>query len=568
MNDFKILIQAILDKSKLPKEFEDVQKLADSLSVRIKPFLEKASLQNDLAKIAGQLATIFNHEYQLNINSKDIMSAIKNVTKEQEKFNKTQQAQILREQVQYYNRIEQNLKTIYALKMRLPTAGEFETAEIQKQIVLLEKRNQYNSSQLNKKGLKDESLEWELNRTIDILQKRLEINNAKTVDKNSAKYEKEATAALNKQITSLNKILALKAQLAVKSTTGNANEISVIQQQLSVEQQRYNLLSQESAKYDDVISKEQRRTILMQESANAQNKLVQAQAKVTDKNTRRSQIESENIALKEQQKLQAQLRLELQKTNVKSNIDTFISQNSKLKGASIEAKALYNRFIELKQAIDSVDNSGSLANLKTQLSTLKNEVKSAGLIGKSPLADVKGALAGVTTWISATTIFFRTIRTIRNGISTIYALDTALVDLRKTTSATSKELEDFYYDSNVTAKNLGVTTEEIISQASAWSRLGYSIKDAKTMAENSAIFKSISPGMEIKKSTDGLVSTMKAFKIEADQSLDGIISKINIIGNTQAVDNQDIVDILTRSSSAMAEANNNLEQTIALGTAA
>ena len=45
------------------------------------------------------------------------------------------------------------------------------------------------------------------------------------------------------------------------------------------------------------------------------------------------------------------------------------------------------------------------------------------------------------------------------------------------------------------------------------------------------------------------------------------MSKINIIGKTQAIDNSDIVDFLTRSSDAMAEANNTLDETIALGTA-
>ena len=47
-----------------------------------------------------------------------------------------------------------------------------------------------------------------------------------------------------------------------------------------------------------------------------------------------------------------------------------------------------------------------------------------------------------------------------------------------------------------------------------------------------------------------------------------IASKINAIGNTQAVSNTDIVEFLTRSSSAMKEANNTLDETIALGTAA
>lgn len=72
----------------------------------------------------------------------------------------------------------------------------------------------------------------------------------------------------------------------------------------------------------------------------------------------------------------------------------------------------------------------------------------------------------------------------------------------------------------------------------------------------------------MEKATDGLVSAMKAFDIEADEALDGIASKINAIGNTQAVSNENIVEFLTRSSSAMKEANNTLDETIALGTAA
>ena len=50
------------------------------------------------------------------------------------------------------------------------------------------------------------------------------------------------------------------------------------------------------------------------------------------------------------------------------------------------------------------------------------------------------------------------------------------------------------------------------------------------MAKNSAIFKTISPGMDLDTATDGLVSMMKAFDIEANDVLEGIMSKVNIIG--------------------------------------
>lgn len=49
--------------------------------------------------------------------------------------------------------------------------------------------------------------------------------------------------------------------------------------------------------------------------------------------------------------------------------------------------------------------------------------------------------------------------------------------------------------------------------------------------------------------------------------MDGIISKVNAVGNTFAVSNSDIVEVLTRSSSAMSAANNSFEETVALATA-
>jgi TP901 family phage tail tape measure protein len=60
---------------------------------------------------------------------------------------------------------------------------------------------------------------------------------------------------------------------------------------------------------------------------------------------------------------------------------------------------------------------------------------------------------------------------------------------------------------------------------------------------------------------------MKAFGIEVDDVKREILDNINIIGNTAATSNEEIVDMLTRSSAAMAAANNTLEQTIALESA-
>ena len=206
--------------------------------------------------------------------------------------------------------------------------------------------------------------------------------------------------------------------------------------------------------------------------------------------------------------------------------------------------------------------------LNKQFQTMRQEINSANVAGKNLWQTLKEKVAKFTGWMSMTYAISLVTRTIRSMVTDVVELDTALVDLKKTFRGTETDLRNLYISANQTAKQLGVTTKDILEQASAWSRLGYSNAEAaETMAKNSAIFKTISPGMDLDMATDGLVSMMKAFDIEANDVLDGIMSKVNIIGNKFATDNSSIVEAMTRSSAAMAAANNTLEETIALNTA-
>lgn len=88
------------------------------------------------------------------------------------------------------------------------------------------------------------------------------------------------------------------------------------------------------------------------------------------------------------------------------------------------------------------------------------------------------------------------------------------------------------------------------------------------MAKLSSQFASISPGMDTQAATDSLVSTMQAYKIGVDEVQRTVMDNINAIGNSMATTNQEIGEMLQRSSAAMKAANNTLEETIALESAA
>lgn len=197
-----------------------------------------------------------------------------------------------------------------------------------------------------------------------------------------------------------------------------------------------------------------------------------------------------------------------------AQINGMLSDNTKL---SFKRTDVYKDLVSLQERFKNFDTSrpqSELAELTTELlktkarfEDLDNTVK-----GKNLFQTFIERIHGTTAQLVAQYLsWMDIIRYIRTMATTIIDLDTQLVDLRKTTTMTTSELNEFYNASSDIAKTLGVTTSEIISQSAAWSRLGYSSKEAATeMAQLSSKFASISPGMTTENSTDYLVSTMQA----------------------------------------------------------
>lgn len=251
-------------------------------------------------------------------------------------------------------------------------------------------------------------------------------------------------------------------------------------------------------------------------------------------------------------------------SSLHNKVTDFMSKNGKtVKYYGTELNRIFN---ETAQGASLTD--AQLRQLNQDFNNTVITARNAGKLGKTWFQTLREGMSSFTYWTSSTFLVMKAIQSIKGGIGTVRSLDTALVDLKKTTTMTASELENFYYSSNKVAKQMGVTTEEIINQAAEFSRLGYSSKEAATqMAKYSSWFKTISPGMSIEQAGDTLTSVMKAFKYDV-QDVEKIMSMINTVGNNFAVSNLDISEILTRSSSAMMEANNSLSDTIALGTAA
>ena len=250
----------------------------------------------------------------------------------------------------------------------------------------------------------------------------------------------------------------------------------------------------------------------------------------------------------------------------KNNLTTWANNNSKaVEAFGGEIKNLQDNMQKM------IDNGGATSSefksVADGVKLVQSEAKATGNIGKTFSESFGNAFNSMVKFAASYVTIRKVFQELKNGVQTVIELDDALVDLQKTSTATPQQLNSFYSEANDIAKQYGTTTQQIIQGAADWSRLGYNLKDAEKMSKLSAQFVAISPGMGVEESTTSLVSTMKAFGIEADNVLEDVMSRVNKVGNSFALSNSDIMTGLENSSAAMSVANNSLEETIALITA-
>lgn len=420
----------------------------------------------------------------------------------------------------------------------------------------------------------------------DSLQTKLDKLKANYLDTNASRPIKDASniSALSQQYDKVTKSIE-NVRNADNSTfssmVSNAQkEITTLETMVSQFRNAENVATQmKSVDISSGIAQAQERLGKLKANASGFEQMKQtiidldsAIAKVGDKSSLDAFINKLKVAESQLGRVKAEARTMATEQQRLSLANTIEAWNQKNTAATRAVREENERYVVSLRDLNTQMTKIDFNKINTGFKQNENSMRALNRLGASLKNQWIQATQSFTMWLSASRLVMTVMTKLRQMPQTVKELDTSLVDLKKTTSMTTSQLEDFYYAANDVAKQMGVTTKEIIDQASAWSRLGYSSQEAATkMAKYSSMFASISPGMDVDTATNGLVSIMKAFDIgndNPDDVLDGIMSKVNIIGNTAATSNAEIVNMLSKSSSAMKEANNTLEETIALETAA
>lgn len=232
-----------------------------------------------------------------------------------------------------------------------------------------------------------------------------------------------------------------------------------------------------------------------------------------------------------------------------------------------------------KQALDDVINyAEELANtgkvtaqqiekIKISFSGLKAVVASSGNMGKNFFSQIGNRLTDMNSKFVAQFLSWQDwIRYIQQGVNTIRELDTAMTEVRKVSNATETQYASFRNTISSTAKEIATTNKELLNSSADFLRLGYSLDQASDLAKNATLFVNVGDGVDITEATEDMITAMKAFNIQAEDSIK-IVDDYNQIGNQFALSASDIGEAMKRSASALETGNNSFEQSIGLITA-
>jgi len=229
----------------------------------------------------------------------------------------------------------------------------------------------------------------------------------------------------------------------------------------------------------------------------------------------------------------------------------------------------YNEILAGYRAIspDTDDAAGKVASLNKQLAGLKAQARAAGTATTTFATSLEKAFGRFGQWFSASEIFMFIVNKMKEMIQNVKEIDTAMTDLRKVTDASEGAYDKYLTSAAQRSADMSARITDYISGTNQFARLGYGIEDAQTLGEVAMIYAQVGDDIDgIEDASGSIIATMKAFDIEAENAM-SIVDKFNKAGNAYAVSSGDIGAMLQRSAAAMASAGNDINQTIAMGTA-
>ena len=257
----------------------------------------------------------------------------------------------------------------------------------------------------------------------------------------------------------------------------------------------------------------------------------------------------------------------LQAMTLDNKMSTWLEKNSKA------SKDFGNSIDLLRNKLSTLNASGKLTtdefrSIQNEFKLIQQQAIATGKIGRSFGSTFSGAFKSILQYVNVSTIIYQSISGLKQMFQNVVDIDSAMTELKKVTNESSESYSKFLSTAGSSAKEIRTTVTSIIESTANFARLGYSFSDSQELAKTANIYAVVGDEIDsVDTATKSIISTMAAYKDEITDSMQ-IADKFNEVSNHFAISSGGIGDSLQRSASSLAAANNSLDQSIALITAA
>lgn len=274
------------------------------------------------------------------------------------------------------------------------------------------------------------------------------------------------------------------------------------------------------------------------------------------------------INIKTEQMLNSSDNLNLSKEAALLKLESLFENGSEA------AKRFGSEVQRLRSEINQCNNEAGMKNINKQISNLGTQVKSSGLQTETFGTRIKKQFDKYKNYFSVASVFMYAAQGLKDMFQQVVAVDTAMTELKKVTNETGASYDKFLNNAAKRSKEIGTTIDGLVGSTADFARLGYSFEQSAGLAEVANIYAVVGDEIDgVEGATQSLVSTMSAFKSEMGEMSDSdfamsIVDKFNEVSNNFAISSGGIGEAMERSASSLKAANNTIDESIAMITAA
>lgn len=244
-----------------------------------------------------------------------------------------------------------------------------------------------------------------------------------------------------------------------------------------------------------------------------------------------------------------------------NEMQSYINNNSK---AWKKYKA---QLEEVRDAYKNVTTEGQKLEVDAKARDLKAKISADGLTGASFWQDTKRAVNQIAQFTGIYGMLQNVVMEIPSKVvSNVKEINDAQIELAKVASdASESQLSQYWDQAAESAKKYGAIVSDVISSTADWSKLGWSLDDAKKLSDVTTLYQRVGDNMTQESASKSLVSTLQGFNMQADEA-ESIVDKCNEVANNFAIGSDGIGEALQRSAASFNASHTSLSKSIALIT--